>query len=126
MSPGPIVNLPPWVWFIYFDIMFWFVSVPTAIALVFIGWYGADRLRRLRWVAFGTAALLALPFPIAGALVVIGEIRAAIDLAALERTLDRDETIAGMPLPAGSTIRFGDKAHTSIVSIDLPRATSEE
>jgi hypothetical protein len=123
MSPGPIVNLPPWVWFIYFDVMFWFVSVPAAIALVLIGWYGADWLRGLRWVAFGTAALLALPFPIAGALVIFGEIRSAIDLAGLQRTLDRDETIAGMPLPAGSTIRFRDKAHTSIGSIELPRAT---
>jgi len=120
MSPGPIVNLPPWVWFIYFDVRFWFVSVPAAIALVLFGWCGADWLR---WVAFGTAALLALPFPIAGALVIFGEIRAAIDLAALQRTLDRDETIAGMLLPAGSTISFRDKARTSVVSIELPRAT---
>jgi hypothetical protein len=123
MSPGPIVNLPPWVWFISFDVVFWFVSAPVAIALVLIGWYGADWLRGLRWVAFGTAALLALPFPIAGALVIFGKIRAAIDLAALKRTLDRDETIAGMPLPAGSTIRFRDRALTSIGSIELPRAT---
>jgi hypothetical protein len=123
MSPGPIVNLPPWVWFIYFDVRFWFVSVPAAIALVLFGWCGADWLRSLRWAAFGAAALLALPFPIAGALIVIGEIRAAIDLAALERTLDRDETIAGMALPAGSTVRYRDKARTSAVSIELPRAT---
>jgi hypothetical protein len=124
MSPGPIVNLPPWVWFMYFDVRFWFVSVPAAIALVLIGWFGADWLRGLRWAAFGAAALLALPFPIVGALVIIGEIRSAMDLAALQRTLDRDETIAGMPLPAGSTIGFRDKAHSNVVSIDLPRATN--
>jgi hypothetical protein len=91
--------------------------------MVLVGWYGADWLRGLRWAAFGAATLLALPFPIAGALVIIGEIRSAVNLAALERTLDRDETIAGLPLPAGSTVRFRDKAQTSVASIALPRAT---
>jgi hypothetical protein len=123
MNPGPIVNLPSWVWLIYFDVVFWYVTVPAAIALMLVGWYGADWLRALRWAAFGAAALLALPFPIVGTVVVIGEIRSAANLAALERTLDRDETLAGLPLPAGSTVRFRDKERTSVASIELPRAT---
>jgi hypothetical protein len=123
MNPGPIVNLPFWVWFIYFDVAFWYVTVPAAIALLLVAQYGADWLRSLRWAAFGAAMLLALPFPIAGALVIIGEISSAVNLAALERTLDHDETIAGLPLPVGSTVRFRDKTRTSVVSIELPRAT---
>jgi len=123
MNPGPIVNLPSWVWLIYFDVVFWYVTVPAAIALMLVGWYGADWLRALRWAAFGAAALLALPFPIVGTVVVIGEIRSAANLAALERTLDRDETLAVLPLPAGSTVRFRDKERTSVASIELPRAT---
>jgi hypothetical protein len=91
--------------------------------MVLVGWYGADWLRGLRWAAFGAATLLALPFPIAGALVIIGEIRSAANLAAFQRTLDHDETLAGLPLPAGSTVRFRDKARTTVVSIELPRAT---
>jgi len=67
---------------------------------------------------FGAAALLALPFPAAAVAIVIAQIKAAANW----RTLDRDETVAGLPLPAGSRICFGDKAHSSVVSIDLPHA----
>jgi hypothetical protein len=116
------IEIPFWVLLVYFDLKFWFLTVPAAILLVLAGWYGAEWLRAFRWVAFGLAAVLAIPFPVAGALALIGEMRDAAYRAARLRTLDRDETIAGMPLPAGTKILFRDKAHSHIASIELPPA----
>jgi hypothetical protein len=121
-AAGPRLGLPWWFWLGYADVKYWFVTVPTAIALVLIGWYGADWLHGLHFVAFGAATLLALPFPLAGALFILQSIRIAARTRALQRLLDRDEIVAGIALPAGSTIRFSDEAHTSLVSIDLPHA----
>lgn len=116
------VVLPFWFWLMYADVVYWYLTVPAAIALLLLGWYGADWPHGLRWIAFGGAALLAVPFPLAAAAIVYGEIRAAANLAALQRTLERDETIAGLALPAGSRIQFRDKAHSAVASIDLPHA----
>jgi len=122
-AAGPRTGLPWWFWWGYADVKYWIITVPAAIALGLIGWYGADWLHSLRWIAFGAAILLALPFPLAGALVVFQDIGIARRKAARERLLDRDETVAGLALPAGSRIHFSDEAHTSLVSIDLPHAT---
>jgi len=111
--------LPWWVWLAIFDVEFWFVTIPAAIVLAIVGWYGADWLGGLRWAMFGAVVLLALPFPAAAVIFVIRKIHSA----AHWRTLDRDETVAGLRLPAGSRIRFHDKAHSSIDSIDLPHVT---
>jgi hypothetical protein len=119
-----IIDLPFWVWFVYFDVAFWFLTAPAAIILLVIGWRRAGWLHGLRWLAFGAAALLAIPFPIAATYIVVGEINAAANLAALQRTLDRDETVAGLVLPAGSRILFRDKAHAGVASIDLPGAAN--
>jgi hypothetical protein len=51
---------------------------------------------------------------------VVGELRTAAARAAYERTLYSDETIGGLRLPSGSTLRFRDKSHLNIVSVDLP------
>ena len=117
---GPrVLRLPWWVWLGYLDVKFWFVTIPAAIVLAIVGWYGAKWLGGLHWALFGAAALLAMPFLAAAVIFVISEIKAA----AYWRTLDRDETVAGLPLPAGSRIYFRDKAHSSINSIDLPHVT---
>jgi hypothetical protein len=121
LRPGPIVNLPAWVWLIYFDIRYWFLTAPVGIGLVLLAWYGADWPRGPRWIAFGFAAVLLLPFPVAGLFVTIGEIRSAAELARLQLTLDHDQTIAGLSVPAGSVIRFQDKAHSGVGAIELPR-----
>jgi hypothetical protein len=113
-----------WAWFVYLDVKFWFLALPAAIVLMLIGWHAAHWPRGLRWAAFGAAALLAVPFPVAAVLVIIDEIRSAANLAALQRTLDHDETVAGLPLSSGSRIYFRDQAHSSVVSIDLSRATN--
>jgi len=62
-----------------------------------------------------------MPFPVAGLFVTIGEIRSAVELARLQLTLDHDQTIAGLSVPAGSVIRFRDKAHSGVTAIELPR-----
>jgi len=118
------IDFPLSVWFVYLDIKFWLLTVPAAIVLILLGWRGTDWLRGFRWAAFGVAALLAMPFPTVATLAIIDQIRSARSLAALQRTLDRGETVAGLPLSAGSRIQFRDKAHSSIVSIDLPNATN--
>lgn len=112
----PFLRLPWWFWLGYADVRFWFVTAPAATALALAGWYGADRLGGLHWAMFGAAALLALPFPAAAALFVFQ----AIDATGYRRTLDRDETVAGLPLPAGSRVRFADKGQACVVAIDLP------
>jgi hypothetical protein len=108
-----------WIWLAYIDVKFWFLTVPAAIVLAMVGWHGADWLGGLRWAAYSAAALLALPFPAAAWVLVIRK----IDADAHWRRLDRDETVAGLQLPAGSRIRFHDKAHASVDSIDLPYVT---
>jgi len=118
------IDVPFWAWLVYLDVKFWFLALPVAIVLMLTGWHGAHWPRGLRWGAFAAAALLAVPFPAVAVLVMIDEIRSAANLAALQRTLDHDETVAGLPLSAGSRIYFRDRAHSSVFSIDLPRATN--
>jgi hypothetical protein len=131
MSPGPPVRraagprlgLPWWFWLGYADVKYWFVTLPAAVALVLIGWYGADWLHGLRPIAFAAAILLALPFPLAAALIVFQHIRIAERKRALQRLLEHAETVAGLALPAGTRIHFSDEDHTNLVAIDLPHAT---
>src|ERR1700682_951625 len=106
MSAGPAApvrpaagpRIPPLLLLGYADVKFWYLTVPSASALVLAGWYGADWLHGLRWIAFGAATLLALPFPLAGTLLIVAKIRSTRRLAALQRRLDRDETVAGLAL----------------------------
>jgi hypothetical protein len=115
----PFLRLPWWFWLAVFDVKLWFVTVPAAILLSVAAWYGGGWLGQLRFAVYGAAALLALPF--AAAAVVLAE--GKVDERAHWRKLDRDETIAGLRLPAGSRIRFHDKAHTDLDSIELTDAT---
>ncbi len=116
--------LPFWVWFVYLDVKFWFLTVPAAIALMLAGWHGAPWLGAARWGAFALAAILAIPFPLAGAFMIFGEVRSAAAMAARSRTLGSEETVAGMKLPAGATVLFRDKARSKVASIELPRPAS--
>jgi hypothetical protein len=108
---------------VYIDVTYWFVTVPAAIVLLLVGWYGAGWLHRLRWVAYAAAAFLIAPFPVVATVAIVDDILSAANLAAVQRTLDRDETVAGLTLPAGSKIQFTDKTRFGIAAIDLPRAT---
>jgi hypothetical protein len=119
----PFLRLPWWFWLAVADVKFWFVTGPAAVALALVGWYGADWLGSLRWIPLGGAALLAIPFPAAALLFMVLAIRDALRQARLQLTLARDETVAGLPLPAGSRIRFRDETHSVVASIDLPRVT---
>jgi hypothetical protein len=74
----------------------------------------------LRWVAFCAAALLALPVVVVGGFMIIDGIKTTARLAALERLLDRDETVMGMALPAGSKVYFADTSRTKISWVELP------
>src|SRR5262249_28987419 len=114
-----IMRWPWWFWLAYADVKFWFVTIPTAIALALSSWYGAPWLGGLRWVLIAGVILLALPFPATAAILVFQK----IDATRYWRTLAQTETIAGISLPAGSRLRFADKPHSVLVSIELPHTT---
>jgi len=115
------IDFPFWFLYFLFDIKLWFLSVPAAFALIFAGWYGGAWLGPIRWLAFALAAFLALPFPVTGIFLLWDESRSAAAMAEVTQTLDQDETIAGMLLPAGSKILFWDNTHSQVASIELGR-----
>ena len=112
-------SLPWWFWFAVAVVKFWFVTIPLAIALALAARYGAPWLGAMRWVLIAGVILLALPYP-AAALVIIYQ---SFDATRYWRTLEVAETVGGLPVPAGSKVRYADKKHSIPVSIDLPRAT---
>lgn len=68
---------------------------------------------------YAAAALVALPFAMAALMYVLQ----TANQATFWRTLDHEEIVAGVRLPAGSRIHFADKAHTKVITIELPRVT---
>jgi hypothetical protein len=117
---GLIVRLPWWIWLAYADVKFWFVSLPAAVVLAVMALFGDRWLGVPAWAFLAAAALIALPFPAAAALFV----HQKRDARRYWRTLDRDQIVAGLPLPARSRIRFAERAHARVVSIDLPQETA--
>jgi hypothetical protein len=119
------INFPFWFIAGYFVVVGWYVSVPAMVVLGLVG-CSADMARGWRVAAFGTAALLSAPF-------VVGAVFAIIDNAKDKRsqayqaevhlTLDHDETVTGLALPAGSDIDFTDKSRSQILSVRLPVVT---
>ena len=115
------------VWFIagYVVVAGWYVSVPAIVVLGLVG-YAVDMARGWRAVAFGTAALLSAPFVACAVLAIIDNANSRRFLAhqaEVHRTLDHDEAVAGLALPAGSDIDFTDKSRTQILSVRLPVVT---
>jgi hypothetical protein len=113
------MRLPWWVWLAYANVKFWFVSIPAAIVLSVIDWYGGHWFGGLRWVLLAAVAALILPFPAAAAIVLFQK----IDATRYWRTLVHPEAIAGLSLPTGSKLRFADKAQSILLSIELPHVT---
>jgi hypothetical protein len=115
------------LWFIagYLVVVGWYVSVPAIVVLGLVGCF-ADMARGWRVAAFGTAALLSAPFVVCAVLAIIDNAkdkRFQADRAQLHRTLDHDETVTGLALPAGSDIDFTDKSRSQILSVRLPAVT---
>jgi hypothetical protein len=111
-------------WFIagYFVVVGWYVSVPAIVVLGLVGCF-ADMARRWRVAAFGTAALLSAPLLAYAVLTIIDDAKYHRFRTELHRTLDHDETVTGLALPAGSDIDFSDKSRTQINSVRLPAVT---
>src|SRR5262249_23537187 len=127
LAPGwrqerPAMRLPWWFGLVYLGVRFWFLTAPAAIALACVGWYAGDWPGGLRSLMFGGAALFALPVPVAALMSAAQTVAAA----ARRQTLDRNATVAGVELPAGSRVYFADKAHTRVVAVDLPRGRASE
>jgi hypothetical protein len=112
----------PW-WFIvaYFIVYCWFITIPAIIILVVVG-SSANVARGWRATAFVAAVLLALPLLVYGRDIITewGETNGWIQ--ADRRVLDRDETVLGLALPAGSRVRFEDRSQKKLTWIQLPHS----
>jgi hypothetical protein len=116
------INFPFWFIAGYFVVVGWYVSVPAIVVLGLVGCF-VDIARGWRVAAFGTAALLSAPLVVYAVLTIIDNEKYKRFQAELHRTLDHDETVSGLALPAGSDIDFTDKSRTQIRSVDLPVVT---
>jgi hypothetical protein len=119
------INFPFWFIAGYFVVVGWYVSVPAIVVLGLVGYF-VDMARGWRVAAFGGAALLSAPFVTSAVLTIIDDAkdkRFQADRAELHRSLEHDETVTGLALPAGSEIDFTDKSRTHILSVRLPVVT---
>jgi hypothetical protein len=112
-----VSDLSFWAFLILLGALYWFVTAPIAVGLAILGWYGRRWLGRWRWVVLAVAALLAAPVAFYG-------LNIAYDQYALQRALDRDETVKGVQFYAGSTLRFYDRDQKLFESAELRRVTN--
>jgi hypothetical protein len=116
------INFPFWVTAGFFVVVGWYVSVPAIVVLGVVGCF-VDMNRGWRVVAFGTAALLSAPLVVYAVLTINDNAKYRRLQAEQHRTLERDETVAGLALLAGSDIDFTDKSQTQIRLVRLPVVT---
>jgi hypothetical protein len=116
------LNFPFWFVAAYFVVVGWYVSVPAIVVLGVAGCF-VDMNRGWRVAAFGTAALLSAPFVVYAVLEINDNAKYKRLQSEMHRTLDHDETVAGLVLPAGSDIDFTDKSRTQIGLVRLPVVT---
>ena len=118
------LDFPFWFTYLILCNEYWYLVAPAAVLLFLAGWLARDQLPGLSWLAFGAAALLAIPLAGIRVFHVYDEWRSNKASAASERVLDYEEIIANLPLPAGSKIIFKDPAHQSVNAIELPRGST--
>jgi hypothetical protein len=116
------INFPFWFIAGYFVVVGWYVSVPAIVVLGLVG-CSVDMARGWRVAVFGTAALLSAPLVVYAVLAINDNAKYKRFRAEVHRTLDHDETVTGLTLPAGSDIDFTDKSRTQILSVRLPVVT---
>jgi hypothetical protein len=120
------INSPFWFIAGYVVVVGWYVSVPAIVVLGLVG-CAVDMARGWRVAVFGTAALLSAPFVVYAVLTIMDDARDKrfqAYQAEVHRTLDHDETVTGLALPAGSDIDFTDQSRTQILSVRLPVVTA--
>lgn len=106
-------EFPLWFSLLVLDAEYWPLTVPIALGLAVLGWFGSKWLAR---IAFTVAVVVALPPAVYAT-------NLAVDRLVYQRTIYRDQTVAGVPLYAGSKIRFWNHEQTVIDWIELPRVT---
>jgi hypothetical protein len=116
------INFPFWFIAAYFVVVGWYVSVPAIVVLGLVGCF-VDMNRGWRVAAFGTAALLSAPLVVYAIFTINDNAKYRRLQAEQHRTLERDEAVAGLALPAGSDIDFTDKSQTQIRLVRLPVVT---
>jgi hypothetical protein len=116
------INFPFWVTAGFFVVVGWYVSVPAIVVLGVVGCF-VYMNRGWRVAAFGTAALLSAPLVVYAVLTINDNAKYRRLQAEQHRTLERDETVAGLALLAGSDIDFTDKSQTQIRLVRLPVVT---
>jgi hypothetical protein len=116
------IDFPFWFTAAFFVVTGWYVSVPAIVVLGLVGCF-VDMNRGWRVAVFGTAALLSAPLVVYAVLTINDNAKYKRLQAELHRTLERDETVTGLALPAGSDIEFTDKSRTQIRLVRLPAVT---
>jgi hypothetical protein len=116
------INFPFWFIAAYFVVVGWPVIVLAIVVLVFVGCF-VDMARGWRVAAFGAAALLSAPLVVYAVLTINDYATYNRYRAETHRTLDHDETVAGLALPAGSEIEFTNKSRTHISLVRLSAVT---
>jgi hypothetical protein len=116
------LHFPFWFTAGVFVVVGWYVSVPAIIVLGVVGCF-VEMNRGWRVAVFGTAALLSAPLMVYAVLTINDDAKYKRWRAEVHRTLERDETVTGMALPAGSDIDFTDKSRTQIRLVRLPAVT---
>jgi hypothetical protein len=116
------IDFPFWFTAAFFVVTGWYVSVPAIVVLGVVGCF-VDMNRGWRVAVFGAAALLSAPLVVYAVLTINDNVKYKRLQAEQHRTLDHDETVTGLALPAGSDIEFTDKSRTQIRLVRLPVVT---
>jgi hypothetical protein len=116
------IDFPFWFTAGIFVVVGWYVSVPAIVVLGLVGCF-VDMARGWRVAAFGAAALLSALLVVYAVLTINDNAKYNRWQAETHRTLDHDETVTGLALPAGSEIDFTNKSRTRISFVRLPVVT---
>jgi|SRR5579863_3316855 len=118
------LQFPAWLGLAFLGLQYWYVLVPSGLALAGLAWFGRALPMALRLAAWSAAAACALPYLLLLALIAADKFgtaqRAAHDRA-LHRTLAAGETVAALSLPTGAVLEFADETHRALSSVELPR-----
>jgi len=118
--------IPSWAGVALVGLQYWYALVPAVLALGAVAAFGRTLPTALRYAAGIAAGLIAAPYALLLVVVAtdaVGQARQAAQDRARHRTLDADETVGTLRLPAGAVLAYADETHRTVSSVALPRPT---